>query len=87
MRLTLTQFVTLDGVYQGPGSPDEDTTDGFTRGGWMVPHIDQTFIAIAAAWLERAQRGARCCSAGAPTRHSLWRGPRSPIPTTPSPHA
>ena len=53
-RLTLTQFVTLDGVYQGPGSPDEDTTDGFTRGGWMVPHMDQTFIAIAAGWLERA---------------------------------
>jgi dihydrofolate reductase len=54
MRLTLTQFVTIDGVYQGPGSPDEDTTDGFTRGGWMVPHMDQTFIAIAAGWLERA---------------------------------
>ncbi|HEX7131579.1 MAG TPA: dihydrofolate reductase family protein [Iamia sp.] len=54
MRLTLMQFVTLDGVYQGPGSPDEDTTDGFTRGGWMVPHMDQTFIARAAAWLERA---------------------------------
>ena len=54
MRLTLTQFVTLDGVYQGPGAPDEDTTDGFTRGGWMVPHMDQTFIAVAAGWLERA---------------------------------
>ena len=54
MRLTLTQFITLDGVYQGPGAPDEDTTDGFTRGGWMVPHMDQTFIARAAAWLERA---------------------------------
>ena len=54
MRLTLTQFVTLDGVYQGPGSPDEDTTDGFTRGGWMVPHMDPTFITIAAGWLERA---------------------------------
>jgi dihydrofolate reductase len=54
MKLTLTQFVTLDGVYQGPGSPDEDTTDGFTRGGWMVPHMDQTFIASAAAWLARA---------------------------------
>ena len=54
MRLTLTQFVTLDGVYQGPGSPDEDTTDGFTRGGWMVPHMDQSFLAQAAAWLERA---------------------------------
>jgi dihydrofolate reductase len=54
MKLTLMQFVTLDGVYQGPGSPDEDTTDGFTRGGWMVPHMDQTFIARAAGWLERA---------------------------------
>jgi dihydrofolate reductase len=54
MRLTLMQFVTLDGVHQGPGSPDEDTTDGFTRGGWMVPHMDQAFIGRAAAWLERA---------------------------------
>ena len=54
MRLTLTQFVTLDGVYQGPGSPDEDTTDGFTRGGWMVPHMDQTFLARASEWLARA---------------------------------
>jgi dihydrofolate reductase len=54
MKLTLTQFVTLDGVYQGPGAADEDTTDGFTRGGWMVPHMDQAFIARAAGWLERA---------------------------------
>jgi dihydrofolate reductase len=54
MNLTLTQFVTLDGVYQGPGSPDEDTSDGFTRGGWMVPHMDETFVARAAQWLQRA---------------------------------
>jgi dihydrofolate reductase len=54
MRLTLTQFVTLDGVYQGPGSPDEDPRDGFTRGGWMVPHMDETFITEAADWLARA---------------------------------
>src|SRR4249919_3693744 len=54
MKLTLTQFVTLDGVYQGPGSPDEDPSDGFTRGGWVVPHMDQTFIDQAAAWLGRA---------------------------------
>jgi dihydrofolate reductase len=54
MRLTLMQFVTLDGVYQGPGSPDEDPSDGFTRGGWMVPHMDPTFIAQAAAWLAQA---------------------------------
>jgi dihydrofolate reductase len=54
MRLTLTQFVTLDGVYQGPGAPDEDMTDGFARGGWMVPHMDQAFITLAAGWLQRA---------------------------------
>ena len=54
MRLTLTQFVTLDGVYQGPGSPDEDRTDGFTRGGWHVPHMDQTIITQGAAWLAQA---------------------------------
>ncbi len=54
MRLTLTEFVTLDGVCQGPGSADEDVTDGFARGGWMVPHMDQDFIDVAAGWLAQA---------------------------------
>ena len=54
MKLTLMQFVSLDGVCQGPGSPDEDTTDGFTGGGWLVPHMDEEFITIAARWLDRA---------------------------------
>jgi dihydrofolate reductase len=54
MRLTLMQFITLDGVYQGPGSPDEDPTDNFTRGGWMVPHMDHTFVDQAVSWLGRA---------------------------------
>ncbi|GIG68307.1 dihydrofolate reductase family protein [Phytomonospora endophytica] len=51
MKVGLTEFVTLDGVSQGPGSPDEDTTGGFTRGGWLVPHMDETFIERASAWL------------------------------------
>ncbi|MGW1899978.1 dihydrofolate reductase family protein [Streptomyces hirsutus] len=54
MKLTLTQFLTLDGVCQGPGSPDEDTSDGFTRGGWFVPHLDEAFEQLAATWLGRA---------------------------------
>jgi dihydrofolate reductase len=54
MRITLVQFVSLDGVCQGPGSPDEDTSDGFTGGGWLVPHIDARFIGQASDWLDHA---------------------------------
>lgn len=54
MKLTLTEFVSLDGVCQGPGSPEEDRSGGFTRGGWFVPHMDEAFIDQAAQWLRLA---------------------------------
>ena len=41
MKLTAAEFVTLDGVYQGPGGPDEDRRDGFDRGGWQAPFGDE----------------------------------------------
>lgn len=54
MRITVTQFVTLDGVSQGPGAPDEDTSDGFARGGWLVPALDRQFVERASDWLDLA---------------------------------
>jgi dihydrofolate reductase len=50
----LTGFLSLDGVSQGPGSPEEDTSGGFTRGGWFVPYLDENFVQLAAAWLDEA---------------------------------
>lgn len=39
--VTATMFVTLDGVVQGLGRPDEDTRDGFTHGGWGPRYDDE----------------------------------------------
>ena len=39
-KLIVTEFVTLDGVAQAPGTPEEDRDGGFTHGGWQAPVAD-----------------------------------------------
>ncbi|MDP1911770.1 dihydrofolate reductase family protein [Brevundimonas sp.] len=40
-KIRTASFVSLDGVMQAPGGPDEDTTGGFRFGGWVWPHFDE----------------------------------------------
>ena len=53
MKLTMQTFLTLDGVMQAPGGPDEDTDSGFEHGGWSFAFGDEDFGASVVEWMSR----------------------------------
>jgi dihydrofolate reductase len=53
-KLIITTFLSVDGVMQAPGAPDEDRSGGFAHGGWMVPYADEDLGRLVIAWIERA---------------------------------
>jgi dihydrofolate reductase len=53
-KLTLSTFVSLDGVMQAPGGTEEDTSGGFACGGWQVPFADEDMGTFVVEVFDRA---------------------------------
>ncbi|MFF4348723.1 dihydrofolate reductase family protein [Streptomyces sp. NPDC001530] len=49
MRIVISEFISLDGVVQAPGGPDEDTEGGFAHGGWTHRYFDPDVVGGAFA--------------------------------------
>ena len=49
MRIVTSDFMSLDGVVQAPGGPQEDTDGGFANGGWSMPFFDAATMGAAIA--------------------------------------
>jgi dihydrofolate reductase len=47
MRIVVNEFMSLDGVVQAPGGPEEDTDGGFAHGGWSMPYFDPEVMGAA----------------------------------------
>ncbi|MGQ0803770.1 MAG: dihydrofolate reductase family protein [Actinomycetota bacterium] len=54
MKLTISTFLSLDGVMQAPGGPEEDPSGGFEHGGWSYPYADEDFGKAVDGWFGAA---------------------------------
>jgi dihydrofolate reductase len=52
-KVVVTNNLTLDGVMQGPGRPDEDVRGGFDRGGWALPYSDPVIARVMGEGMAR----------------------------------
>jgi dihydrofolate reductase len=52
MKLVVGTFLSMDGVMQAPGGPEEDTDGGFAHGGWTFPYFDEALGSAVDSWLQ-----------------------------------
>src|SRR6478735_8265071 len=53
-KIIVAEMITLDGVMQAPGGPEEDTSNGFKFGGWTAPYGDDVFLGVLKKQLQPA---------------------------------
>ena len=96
MKVIVNEFISLDGVVQAPGGPEEDTDGGFAHGGWSHPYFDPEVM--GARFFEDLQRtdALQLARAGAfgcwepDRRRAAWVAMRSvgdTLPLAPAPRA
>jgi dihydrofolate reductase len=54
-KIVVSEFLSLDGVMQAPGSPTEDPSGGFDKGGWQLPYFDDSFGEFVMAGFSAAE--------------------------------
>lgn len=53
-KIIVLSFITIDGVMQAPGGPEEDTSAGFKYGGWVAPYGDEVFAKVMGKQMQPA---------------------------------
>ena len=76
-KIIATARVSLDGVMQGPGGAQEDTSDGFDLGGWVAKFRDPKGGAATMSLVGTLDRPYTCCWAAKPMTSLLAIGPSS----------
>ncbi len=81
-KIIVQEFITLDGVMQAPGGPDEDTASGFKYGGWTVPYFaeaDEAADEFMKEWMRSTdillgQKTFKIFAGYWPTHEDMWPG-------------